>query len=150
MANSKQPCILSVEAIAPTKLRLCWVDGGCADVDLAEPIHRLNALTSLRDWKIFKQAKVGEWGWSVVWSEDVDLGVDSLWRMALEQTGEAMTAKNFRAWREGNHLSLSAAARALGLSRRMVAYYDSGERIIPKTILLATAGFDALRGNRAA
>jgi hypothetical protein len=32
----------------------------------------------------------------------------------------------------------------------MVAYYDSGERLIPKTILLATVGFDALRGNRAA
>jgi hypothetical protein len=150
MANSKQPRILSVEAIAPAQLRVCWVDGGCAEIDLVEPIHRLKALAPLQDWKFFKQAAVGEWGWAIVWNEDVDLGVDSLWRMALEQAGEAMPTKNFRTWREGNRLSLTAAARALGLSRRMVAYYDSGERLIPKTILLATAGFDALKGNRAA
>jgi transcriptional regulator with XRE-family HTH domain len=66
----------------------------------------------------------------------------------LEQKGEAMPAKEFRAWRERHKLSLSDAASALGLSRRTVAYYDQGQRIIPKVVWLATKGYDAAAGGR--
>jgi predicted transcriptional regulator len=41
-------------------------------------------------------------------------------------------------WRHG--LSLSNAAEALGLSRRQVADYASGERPVPRTVLLACKG----------
>ncbi|EKO40294.1 MAG: hypothetical protein B193_0972 [Solidesulfovibrio magneticus str. Maddingley MBC34] len=41
--------------------------------------------------------------------------------------------------------ALVAAARALGLAPRTVAYYDKGERLIPKTVGLACLGYDALR-----
>jgi transcriptional regulator with XRE-family HTH domain len=34
-------------------------------------------------------------------------------------------------------LSLRGAAEALGLSRRMIAYYSNGEKPIPRAILLA-------------
>jgi predicted transcriptional regulator len=37
-------------------------------------------------------------------------------------------------------LSLSKAADALGISRRMVAYYSNGEKRVPKPILLACRG----------
>lgn len=43
--------------------------------------------------------------------------------MALEQNGRADAAAFIR-WRWRNRLSLSKAAETLGLSRRMVAYYE--------------------------
>jgi transcriptional regulator with XRE-family HTH domain len=42
-------------------------------------------------------------------------------------------------------LSLSQAAEALGLSRRQVAYYASGEHPVPRTVLLACKGWEAER-----
>ena len=39
--------------------------------------------------------------------------------------------------------SLSKAARALGISRRMVAYYESGERPIPRVVALAAKALEA-------
>ena len=42
-------------------------------------------------------------------------------------------------WRNG--LSLAQAAAALGLSLRMVAYYTSGTRAVPRTVLLACKGY---------
>jgi predicted transcriptional regulator len=43
---------------------------------------------------------------------------------------------------EGHGLTLDRAAEALGLSRRIVAYYLSGEQPVPKTVMLATEGYD--------
>ena len=37
-----------------------------------------------------------------------------------------MTAKQFRRWRRRSGLSLTGAARALGISRRTVEYYQVG------------------------
>jgi transcriptional regulator with XRE-family HTH domain len=47
-----------------------------------------------------------------------------------------------RGWMEGHGLTLDRAAEALGLSRRTVAYYLSGEQPVPKTVMLATEGYD--------
>jgi hypothetical protein len=40
---------------------------------------------------------------------------------------------------------LTAAAEALGLSRRQVAYYASGEHVVPRTVLLACKGWEVER-----
>lgn len=53
----------------------------------------------------------------------------------------------FREWRERNHLSFADAAQALGLSRRIVIYYEQGKKIVPKTVLLATKGYDGDQGS---
>ena len=53
-----------------------------------------------------------------------------------------MPAAAFRAWMEGHGLTLDRTAEALGLSRRIVAYYLSGEQPVPKTVMLATEGYD--------
>jgi transcriptional regulator with XRE-family HTH domain len=50
---------------------------------------------------------------------------------------------DFIRWRWKHGLSLSAAAEALGLSRRQVAYYASGEHEVPRTVLLACKGWEA-------
>lgn len=53
-----------------------------------------------------------------------------------------MTPKDFRRWRKGLEMSQKDAAEALGLKRRVVQYYEKGERDgevveIPKTVRLA-------------
>ena len=48
----------------------------------------------------------------------------------------------FDAWMHRNDLSLSTAAEALGLSRRMVAYYRTGSRPIPRVVGLACTGWE--------
>ncbi len=58
-------------------------------------------------------------------------------------TGHA-DARTFLEWRARHGLSLSKAAEALGLSRRMVAYYSSGEKPVPKAVLLACRGWEVV------
>ncbi len=77
------------------------------------------------------------------WPGEIDFGSPQLRRWADEQSGEAMRAEDFRAWMEAHGMTLDSAASALGLSRRMIAYYASGEKEIPKTVLLATEGYRA-------
>jgi len=48
----------------------------------------------------------------------------------------------FLRWRWKHGLSLTAAADALGLSRRTIAYYVSGEQEVPRTVLLALKGWE--------
>jgi predicted transcriptional regulator len=52
----------------------------------------------------------------------------------------------FLEWRMRHALSLSKAADALGISRRMVAYYSNGEKRVPKPILLACRGWEVSDG----
>lgn len=142
--------IASVITEAPSTLVLTWKDGTVERVDLGTIIANGRYLAPLADEALFRRAQVGEWGWSVVWSDDLDISSEQLWRWAGEQCGDFMPAEDFKAWMDQNGLSLTKAAEALGLSRRMVAYYASGERPVPKTVKLATIGFDVLRRGIAA
>jgi hypothetical protein len=40
--------------------------------------------------------------------------------------------------------TLDAAATALGLSRRMIAYYEAGKKPIPRVVALATRALEAV------
>jgi len=133
-----------VSAEAPGMLRVKWRDGPEVDVDLSRDIGRLNALRSLRNPAVFARAVVGEWGHSVEWPDDVEIGSGSLWRDTLSAIGRDDT-RGFLEWRLENGLSLSAAAAALGVSRRAVAYYSNGDRPVPRPIQLACRGWEALQ-----
>jgi hypothetical protein len=137
----KPPRVEAVEAIDSTRLRITWSTGECYTVDLAEPINRLQALAPLRDPALFARAQVGEWGHSVVWSDEVDLGADRLYERCKEQAGE-LSPSQFDAWMKRHHLSLTTASDALGLSRRMIAHYRTGSRPIPKIVNLACKGWE--------
>ncbi len=50
-----------------------------------------------------------------------------------------MTPTEFREWLARCGLTEVAAAEALGMSRRMVSYYKSGAKVIPKRVELACA-----------
>ncbi|TMJ18409.1 MAG: DUF2442 domain-containing protein [Alphaproteobacteria bacterium] len=124
-------------------LVLAWDDGWRAEVDLGPIVSGRPALASLGDPEVFNRIHLAEDGWSVEWpSCGIDFGAAQLRRWADEQSGEAMPATAFRGWMERNHLTLDGAAEALGLSRRTIAYYLSGEQPVPKTVMLATEGYD--------
>ena len=137
----KPPSIESVEVIAHLQLRIAWSTGESFAVDLSEPIVRLQALAPLRDSSFFARVQVGEWGHSLVWNDEVDLGADRLYERCKEQAGE-ISPRQFDAWMKNHRLSLTTATEALGLSRRMIAHYRTGSRPIPRIVHLACKGWE--------
>jgi hypothetical protein len=134
--------IESVAVVGPTVLAVEWDDGRMAEIDLAKLISDRPVLAPLADLNSFQQARLSDDGWSVEWPCGIDFGSSQLRRWADEQAGEAMTANDFRTWITRHGFTLDRAAEALGLSRRTVAYYLSGEQPVPKTVMLATIGYD--------
>lgn len=137
------PLVSATVGARPLAARIRWADGFEAEVDLSEPIDRFGVYAPLRDPARFARLGVGEDGWTLDFGEDVEMPTDHVRLLALAQTGEIMPAEHFKRWRERHHLTLSQAARALGLAPRTVAYYDKGERLIPKMVGLACRGYDA-------
>lgn len=138
-----------VEAVRPAgdlRLEVKFIGGWATEVDLRDWVDEVDLLQPLRDSELFATARVAYHGSGVAWGPvvdtetqegSIDIGGDQLWRLAGEQVGELMPTAAFRAWRARHGLSLSGAAAALGVGRRLVARYDSGERPVPKTVLLA-------------
>lgn len=145
---NKPPRIEAVEVVGPMLLRITWSTGEHFDLDLSGPIMRLEALAPLRDPAFFAGAQIGEWGHSLVWNDEVDLGADRLYERCKEQAGELSPSK-FDAWMKNHQLSLTSAADALGLSRRMIAHYRTGSRPIPKIVSLACKGWEVQTNNPA-
>lgn len=141
--------IESVKSVGGHALRLRFTNDKTFTVDLWETVCRIKGLRPLRDAAVFARAAAGEGGHSVVWPGELDVGADRLFEVALEQNGRQDAAEFIR-WRWRHGLSLTAAAEALGLSRRQVAYYASGEHEVPRTVLLACKGWEVERGERRA
>lgn len=140
MTGDRLPTIEAIKAKGPTALDVTWSDGTRAKLDLAGML-KARGFRKLKEVAVFRQAKVGEWGHSVEWPGEIALSADTLWLETLSAVGKQDT-RAFLEWRLTHGLSLSAAAAALDISRRMVAYYSSGERRVPKTILLACKGWE--------
>jgi hypothetical protein len=132
----------AVKALSGHRLSLTWRQAPEAIVDLSSTVAA-SPYRTLADVAVFSRVELGDWGHSVVWPGDIEIGADSLWLDSLTAWGRDDT-RAFLEWRMRNGLSLSAAAEALGLSRRTVAYY-SGGRPVPRSILLACKGWDALK-----
>jgi len=75
---------------------------------------------------------------------DAELGADNVYAWAKEQAGE-VSHQMFDTWMHRNGLSLNTAADALGISRRMVSYYRTAQKAIPRAIWLACLGWEATR-----
>jgi DNA-binding XRE family transcriptional regulator len=143
------PRVLSVKAgKKPLTLHIRWDttgrDGSTESlVDVSGPVETFRVYEPLRhSTALFGQVKVGEHGTDIVWPGDIDMAADTLWRLAQEQAGVTMSPDAFRHWRERKAYTLDTAARALGLSRRMVAYYEQGAKPIPRVVALATRALD--------
>lgn len=140
-----------VAAIGAARLGLSFGDGYKAEVDLASVIARHPTLARLADPGVFSRVTPDEWRLGVIFADDDDLTLasDNLRALALEQSGE-YSHEQVITWMHRHGLTLDSAAEALGLSRRMMAYYRSGEKRVPRTVGLAMLGWETLRRGRAA
>ena len=141
--------IKAVEATEPYRLTITFGDDEYMMVDLSEIIDRIAVMAPLKDKTLFSKVQVGEHGWAAVWIPDeLELGGDNLRAKAVEQAG-GISHERIWEWMYRNGLTLDTAAEALGISRRMLAYYRSGQKPIPKHIWLACVGWEAEK-NKAA
>src|SRR5208337_4775323 len=145
------PRIVAVEADKkPLTLRIHWDKGDESRVDVSGLIETFRVYEPLRrSAELFRQARVGEHGTDIVWSDEIDMAADTLWRLAREQAGVTLSPEAFKHWRERHAHTLDTAAAALGISRRMVAYYEQGKKPIPRVVALATRGLDLFDGTGA-
>ncbi|WP_373486445.1 DUF2442 domain-containing protein [Blastomonas sp.] len=142
--SDKTRTIVGAKATGPSTLLLCWSDDSEVDIDLGL-ILKDRAFAAIRLPGAFAKVELGDWGHSLVWPSGVEIGADLLWLETLSATGHG-DSRAFLEWRLRHGLSLSKAADALGVSRRMVAYYSNGEKKVPKPILLACLGWEASNG----
>ncbi len=136
-----------IAAVAPGKkpltLHVRWEGGDESLVNLSEPVRTFRVYEPLRrSPDMFRKARVGDHGTDIVWTEDIDMSADTLWRLAQEQAGVTLSAEAFRQWRERQAHRLDTAAAALEISRRMIAYYEQGKKPIPRVVALATRALE--------
>ena len=145
-----QQYVKSVHAEAPAKLIIEWRSGKKATVDVTEYLDS-PGYQRLQEPAFFASAVPEEWGHGVEWADgEVGIDADTLYRLGKEQSGVAFPVAEFNAWMERNGLSLSAAAKALGITRRTVLYYHGGHKPIPVYIRLACLGWEVLQAKDAA
>lgn len=141
----RQLTLSSVKATPTAGLLLRYADGEQFEVDLVDTIVRHPTLKRLKDPEVFRTARVGDHGASVVWADDdeLELAADNLRARAVEQAG-GVSHEFIWNWMARNHLTIDAAAAALGVSRRMLAYYRSGAKPVPRTVALACLGWEEI------
>ena len=133
--------IHSVKVLELYNLSITFEDGKAFNVDLEQIINNYLPLANLKNSALFSQASVNDWGTAVIWNDKIDLAADNLRAEAVEQSGNISHERIWN-WMHRNNLTLDTAASALGVSRRMVAYYRNGEKPIPKHIWFACLGWE--------
>lgn len=137
------PKLTAVEALTPPVLRTAWATGEALDVDVGPVLRRIPGYERLLAPDVFATVHLGEGGASIAWFDD-ELGPDNVYAWAKEQRGE-VSHQMFDEWMHRNGLSLTTAAEALGLSRRMVSDYRTARKPIPRQTWLACLGWEATR-----
>lgn len=129
------PRIVSVQALAPHRLRVVWKSGETQDVDVGPALMSHRAFVRLRtDDVLFGSAKVDEFGDAVIWDDGSELA--ATWIHELSVPTE-LTNDEFRSAMDSLQMSLDGMAIRLGIARRLVAEYRK-DKPIPRTVALAT------------
>ena len=137
------PRLQAVEALQPYRLRTVWSTGEVLELDVGERLKKHQALKPLLQPEVFAKVHVSEWGGGIEWLDE-EFGADNVYAWAKEQAGEA-SHEMLDDWMTRNHLSLSTAAEALGISRRMVSYYRTAHKPIPRQTWLACLGWEVVK-----
>ena len=140
MSEFFYPKLQAVSALEPFRLRTAWSTGEVLDVDVSHVMRRA-VFAKIRQPEVFREVHTD--GTSIEWF-DTELGPDNVYAWAKEQMGE-VSHEMFGGWMHRNQLSLSGAADALGISRRMVSYYRTAHKAIPRSIWLACLGWEATK-----
>jgi DNA-binding XRE family transcriptional regulator len=144
MAQMKRPRLAAIEPLAGHLLRVTFVDGSIYTLRFAEFFDESPGLAPLRDEAAFMRCAADEWGWTVEWPDfDIQIGADTLWLDSQAQNAPDENTRTFAQWRARHGLSLSEAARALGMTPRTMSAYGSGSRPVPRYIALACKGWEA-------
>ena len=127
----------------PLTLLIHWEKGAQSRIDVSGLVKTFPVYEPLRrSPELFGCVQVGDYGTDLCWPGEIHMAADTLWRLAQEQSGQTMSPDAFKHWRERKAYTLDTAAAALGLSRRMVAYYEQGAKPIPRVVALATHALD--------
>lgn len=141
MIHDPQHTLIETSVTGPNGLRLRFADGEVFEVDLAAVIRTHPALAALSDPAVFAGASVDARGGYVVWvPDDLEIAADNLRNIAVEQAG-GIGHERLLNWMAQHGLTQARAADAIGISRRMLNYYLSGAKPIPKTVWLACLGW---------
>ncbi len=147
----KRPRFKLLKAIPGFKLDVTFINGERHIIDMKDDVFKLSGLKPLRKEKAWLDAAKEEYGWTVEWLKfDIQIGADTLWMDAQAQNAKSPAMKEFIFWRIKNGLSLSKAARALGITPRTVSAYGTGARPVPLYITLACKGWELANGRKAA
>lgn len=140
--------IEAARALGPWQLEIRWTDGRASVIDIDPWVRDQLGADVLGG--VFADVRIGEDGWAIYWGEDEESALAELdhlhlWLLEQEGKGLILTDNAFKRWRHRHGLTQDAAARALGISRRMAIYYESGKAIIPMYIGLACKGWSSLQ-----
>lgn len=128
------PRIDKIEPRQNGRLRMKFRDGRWREANLRGFVARYPALASLQEPKLFRKAKVIDWGAAVGWPGELDIGARTLLRLAEEQ--DEFSNSDFRAWQSEVRLTNKQVANALGVSLATVKNYRSKAEI-PASIAIA-------------
>lgn len=143
MNTVRLPLLASVSALPDgRRIRLAWTDGRCDELDLGDFLADFESFRPLDDDLLFRQVGVAEEGREISWGGDMAIAAGTLRRLVAEQSPEATEAEIFNAWMARNGLSAAGAAEALGVTRRTVIYYRTGQKPLPKVVQLACLGWE--------
>jgi len=144
MIHDPQHTIKALAVRLPHGLTLTFADGATFAVDLGCVIRSHPALAGLADADVFVQARLDALGGYVVWvDDDLEMAADNLRHLAVEQSG-GIGSERILNWMARHNLTQDRAAQAIGISRRMLNYYLSGAKPIPKTVWLACLGWETV------
>lgn len=148
--NPRLSIIKSVRAVPRSRrVEITWSDKRVNLIDLALFIADFEVFAPLDNAAVFKKATVGEGGREITWGGDMSIAASTLRRLAVEQSPDATDADLFNAWMERNGLSASAAAEVLGVGRRTVIYYRTGQKPLPRVVGLACYGWETQSRHKA-
>ena len=144
MIHDPHHTIAALAVRLPCALTLTFADGVTLPVDLAETVKAYPALAALTNPALFATARIDALGGYVVWiDDDLELASDNLRNMAIEQSG-GIGNERLVNWIHKHGLTQERAAKGIGVSRRMLNYYLSGAKVIPKTVWLACLGWETV------
>ena len=131
------PTINKVKVAAPSAITVTWKGGGTDHIELAGWVATGgDILAPLLDPKMFKTARVGEYGAMVAWGDSEDLAIDALHLQRIAGEQRAVAAIELAKWQTANNFTNDEAAHVVGVSRSTWASYKGGADI-PTTVQIA-------------
>lgn len=147
MIHDPQHTITTLAVRPPCTLVMTFADGATLPVDLSAVAAVHSSMAALQEPALFASARPDALGGYVVWIDDeLEMAADNLRNLAVEQSG-GIGPERVLNWMARHGLTQERAAQAIGVSRRMLNYYLSGAKPIPKTVWLACLGWETVQDN---